>query len=351
MKTNENLEKLKESLFRLKNNESYVYFLVYDTKGNPRASVKHIYDIASTLKNSGTKVKLLVEDKTYQGVSSWLGNRYEGIEIDSIKDTKIELKVDDILVVPEYYSGSLEQLATMKSVKVMLIQQKDYLFETLPIGSKWSDYGFLTAITTTNESKKYIMQYFPESLVYIIPPIIEDIFTIGDYPQKPLIAISCRDRGIHRKIISEFYLKYPELRWITFKDMIQMTYDEFADKLKECAVSVWIDEESTFGTFPLESMKCGVPVVGKIPHTEPDWIGENGLWSYDLDKIVEILGEYLLSWVEGIELSDEVLDNIRSTYSPYSKSLIENNIISIFSSLKNKRIESLESIITKNEEN
>ena len=65
------------------------------------------------------------------------------------------------------------------------------------------------------------------------------------------------------KIISEFYLNYPQLRWITFRDMVQMTYEEFSDALKECIASVWIDDESTFGTFPLESMKCEVPVIGK----------------------------------------------------------------------------------------
>ena len=67
-----------------------------------------------------------------------------------------------------------------------------------------------------------------------------------------------------------------------------MGYDEFATALKECMVSLWVDDESTFGTFPLESMKCGVPVVGKIPDTEPDWLSENGMWTYDGNKLVEL---------------------------------------------------------------
>jgi hypothetical protein len=189
------------------------------------------------------------------------------------------------------------------------------------------------------------MEYFPESLVFIIPPFIGDNFKPLNLPLKPFIAISCRDRLIHKKIISEFYLKFPQLRWITFKDMIQMSYNEFSDGLRECMVSVWVDDESTFGTFPLESMKSGVPVVGKIPNTEPDWLTENGMWTYDLSKIVNILGTFVLAWIDGIELEDEVKDKMKETLIPYEKSITDINVLSIFNSLRNKRIETIQKTI------
>ena len=341
----ENIEKLKSALGRLEKSESIVYFLTYDTKNNARASIKYIYDMAKTLNENGIESKILVEDKSYTGVKSWLGDEYDNLSVVSIKDDKVEIKVDDILVVPEYYSNALQQLSNVKCVKVMLVQQKDYIFENLPIGSRWSDFGFDRVITTTESSKKYIMEYFPESLVFIIPPFIGDNFKPLDLPLKPFIAISCRDRLIHKKIISEFYLKFPQLRWITFKDMIQMSYNEFSDGLRECMVSVWVDDESTFGTFPLESMKSGVPFVGKIPNTEPDWLTENGMWTYDLSKIVNILGTFVLAWIDGIELEDEVKDKMKETLLPYEKSITDINILSIFNSLRNKRIETIQKTI------
>lgn len=347
MNNKENIEKLESALDRLKTNESIVYFLTYDTKSNPRASVKHIYDMADTLIKNGVIAKILVEDKSYTGVSQWLGDRYKNLEVVSIKDDKIELKIDDVVVVPEYYGNVTEQLSNIRCVKVLLVQQKEYMFETLPIGSRFSDYGFDKIITTTNAAKKYILEYFPESLVHIVPPIIGDNFTQSTSPLKPFISISVRNRTTHRKIISEFYLKYPQLRWITFRDMVQMNYEEFSSTLKECMVSVWIDDESTFGTFPLESMKCGVPVVGKIPSTEPDWLSENGMWTYDENKIVEILGTYILAWLEGVDLTSEVKDKMKETLLPYLPSVTENNILSIFASLKNKRVESIESALEK----
>ena len=346
-KNNETVEKLEEALGRLENQENIVYFLTYDTKNNPRASVKYIYDLALILKENGTNAKILVEDKNYGGVSHWLGEKYNNIEVVSIKEDKVEIKIDDVLVVPEYYSNVLQQVGNIKCTKVMLVQQKDYIFETLPVGSKWRDYGFDRVITTTEGSKKYISEIFPNSLIFIIPPIIEDNFSVSEKNQKPFIAISCRDRVIHRRIISEFYLKYPQLRWITFRDMVQMSYDEFSDALKECFVSVWIDDESTFGTFPLESMKCGVPVVGKIPNMEPDWLSENGMWTYDTSKVVDILGTYTLAWLEGADLEDEVKLKMSDTLLPYDKSLTEKNILSLFNSFTNKRIETIKNALEK----
>jgi len=342
-----NIEKLESSLSRISNKENVIYFLTYDTKNNARAAVKNIYDMALALKESGRLVKILVEDKTYTGVDSWLGDEYNSLEVVSIKEDKVEIKVEDVIVVPEYYSNVLPQLSNIKSVKVMLVQQKDYIFETLPIGSRWSDYGFDKCITTSESSKKYILDYFPESLVHLIPPFIGDNFQHTDKPIKPYVAISCRDRLIHRKLISEFYIKYPQLRWITFRDMVQMSYDEFADNLKECMVSLWVDDESTFGTFPLESMKCGVPVVGKIPNTEPDWLSENGLWTYDVNKLVEILGTFILAWLEGVELTSEVKEKMRETVVPYTKETHNNNTLSIFNSLISIREDSIKKAIEK----
>ena len=128
----ENIEKLESALGRLESSESIVYFLTYDTRGNARASVKQIYDLAKTLNDNGTKSKILVEDKNYTSTESWLGDGYKDLEVVTIKDDKIEIRIDDILVVPEYYSNALQQLANVRCTKVMLVQQKDYIFENLP---------------------------------------------------------------------------------------------------------------------------------------------------------------------------------------------------------------------------
>lgn len=333
------IEILESAQDRLEKKQNAIYFLAYDTKDHARAAIKHIYDMALALKEHGYNAKILVEEKTYTGVKNWLDETYDNVPIVTIKEDKVELNIDDIIVVPEAYSNILPQLSNIKCGKIMLVQQKEYMFETLSIGSRWSTFGFDRCITTTEKSKKYILDYFPEALVYIIPPYIGDNFSPSQLPKKPYIAISCRDRLVHRKLISEFYLKYPQLRWVTFRDMIQMSYLEFSDALKECMVSLWVDDESTFGTFPLESMKCGVPIVGKIPSTEPEWLGENGFWTYDGNAIVDLLGTFILAWLEGADITDDVKDRMKQATLPYTKAIHNEITLSIFGTLVSQRVD------------
>lgn len=126
-----------------------------------------------------------------------------------------------------------------------------------------------------------------------------------------------------------------------------MSYVDFSNGLKECMVSVWVDDDSTFGTFPLESMKCEVPIIGKIPKNEPDWLSENGMWTYDESKIVEILGTYVTTWLEGVEINDDVKQKMKDTLLPYSTDITKNNIVNIFDSFINKRIDNIKNAVDK----
>jgi hypothetical protein len=94
-------------------------------------------------------------------------------------------------------------------------------------------------------------------------------------------------------------------------------------------------------------MKSGIPVIGKIPKNEPDWLSENGLWTYDESKIVEIIGTYVSAWLEGVEINDEVKQKMNDTLLPYTTEVTKNNILNVFDSYRNKRVESIEKAIEK----
>lgn len=345
MNKQETIDNLQTSLNKMISKESVIYFLVYDTNNNARASVKYIYDMALTLKNNGYNAKILVENSTYHSVIEWMGTEYDVLEIVPIKESQVSIKIEDTIIIPEYYSNILPQLIEIKCTKIMLVQQIEYIFETLPIGSRWGDFGVSRCITTTESAKKYINQYFPDVLVHIIPPFIDDIFSPSTTPKKPYVALCCRERSHQTKIISEFYLKYPHLRWITFRDMVNMSYSKFADNLKECVVSIWVDDDSTFGTFPIECMKSNVPLIGKIPKNQPEWIGENGFWTDNRDNISGILGQFILSWIDGNELDEETIKKTLTSTEPYNKQQIQTKIIELYDLIYNKRIEMITSAI------
>ena len=55
--------KIENSLNILKDKKSRIYFVAQDTKGNARASIKYIYDVALSLKNNGFNHIILHEKK------------------------------------------------------------------------------------------------------------------------------------------------------------------------------------------------------------------------------------------------------------------------------------------------
>ena len=189
---------------------------------------------------------------------------------------------------------------------------------------------------------------FNETLVHIIPPIIGDNFKPINLPLKPYVAISCRDRAVHRKLISEFYLKFPQLRWITFRDMRGLSEWEFASILKDSFVSVWIDDVSGLGTYPLESMKTGTPVIGKIPNLKPEWMTEhNGIWTNDTINMSDILAEFTQNWLED-NISEKLYESGNETAEKYTNTDdFKSNVLERFSSYINTRLNNFESQLEK----
>jgi glycosyltransferase involved in cell wall biosynthesis len=107
---------------------------------------------------------------------------------------------------------------------------------------------------------------------------------------------------------------------------------DFAKFLKESFVSVWVDNESAFGTFPLESMLSGTPVIGKLPNMKPDWLKEeNGVWTYEFNEIVDILANFTQNWLED-NISESLYDRILESgleFNDYKKFV--NNVTNTFS--------------------
>jgi hypothetical protein len=60
-------------------------------------------------------------------------------------------------------------------------------------------------------------------------------------------------------------------KFITFKELRGIPKAQFAEELGKSCLAVWIDDQAGFGTFPLEAMQSGTPVIGKIPNMVPEW--------------------------------------------------------------------------------
>jgi hypothetical protein len=184
--------------------------------------------------------------------------------------------------------------------------------------------------------------------VDVVAPYISDVFQKNEYPPKTIINIHTRDQRDTANLIKSFYVKFPQYRWITFRDLRGLSENEFAEAMKDSFISIWIDQTSSFGTFPLESMKMGIPVLGLVPDVVPSWMNEdNGLWVNNKTIIVDVLSDFIQNWLED-NLNPELFDRMNLTLETISnKEKFENETLSLFGDIFEKRITSFEDQLSK----
>jgi len=344
-------EKVKLSIQVLRDKKARIYFLVQDTKGNAKASVRYIYQMAKTLKDNGFNPIILHEKADYSGVVAWLNEEYMSIPHKAIEGQNLEISPEDFLVIPELFGYVMDQVKQLPCAKIVLTQQYSHMLETLQPGQSWNQFGFMKCLTTSNKQKEYIERVMRQSSFDVIEPYITDSFKPKSTPAMPIIGIHTKEQTDAINIIKTFYLKFPQYRWFTFRDLRGLSEKEFANSLSDCFLSVWIDDDSAFGTFPLESMKSGVPVIGKVPNIPPDWMTEqNGIWITDKTLFVDVIADYIQNWLED-NINPEIQDEMRKTIEQFSdKQKFDSSVVTLFSTYLNTRADSFEQQISKTEE-
>lgn len=343
-------EKVEVTINNLRERKSKIYFLVQDTKGNAKASTRYIYQIAKTLKDNGFNPVILHEKNDYTKISSWLSEEYDEIDHQSIENQNLEISPEDFLIIPEIFGFIMDQVKNLPCAKIVLAQSYSYILETLNPGQSWSQYGFIKCITTNNKQKEYIEVLMRQNTFDILTPYITDNFYPRKLPPMPIIGIHTRDQSDAINIIKSFYLKFPQYRWFTFRDLRGLSEKEFGNSIRECFLNVWIDDDSGFGTFPLESMASAVPVIGKVPNLQPDWMNEeNGIWIKDKLLIVDVIADFIQNWLED-NVKPELFDAMKETSEKFkNKQNFENEVVKLFDSFMNQRAELLEQQLSKTE--
>ena len=345
----ENISKLEQSIENMKNKTNRIYFLVQDTKGNAKGSVRYIYKMAMSLKESGYNSIILHEKPDYHGVTEWLGEKYmTELRHVAIEGSNIEVAPEDLIIVPELYGFIMEQIKKLPCGKVVLCQSYDYIFDTLNPGDTWPRLGFHKCITTSERQKEWINNVMKNVSVEVIEPTISDVFVKPELPPKTIINVHTRDHRDTTNLIKAFYSRFPQYRWFTFRDLRGLSEEEFAERMKDAFVSVWIDNISAYGTFPLESMKMGVPVIGVVPNMVPEWMNENnGVWINNQNMVVDVIADYIQNWLE-----DNINPNLKGEIEKTVETLktsedFNNSVVETFEKMINTRLVSFEEQLNK----
>tara|TARA_R110000851_G_scaffold67262_11_gene152015 strand:+ start:2000 stop:3127 length:1128 start_codon:yes stop_codon:yes gene_type:complete len=348
-------EQINSILSKLDNKDFGLYFFTLDTKGNPTAGIATIYEHVKTLTELGYKAYILHEKNDYKlrgnqegmGLADWLGNEYAELPHMSIESQALNIGAQDFIIIPEVFANVMDQVKKFPCKKIVLSQSYDYALELLPVGRRWTDYGFNDVITTTEKQAKQLKTYFPSIKTHIIPVSIPEYFKDSKKPKIPVITILTREQGVAAKIAKMFYLQYPLYKWVTFKELRGLSRKQFADELGKSCLAVWIDDNSGFGTFPLEAMECNTPVIGKIPALVPEWmegvdddnnsvIKNNGVWTNTHVNIPELISTYMKVWLED-SVPTELLNGMESTKGKYTPEKQKECIENIYALLVNNR--------------
>lgn len=347
------VSQLKEVIGNLENKNFRMYFFTLDTKGNPTAGIANIYEHVKMLNELGYNACILHEKNDYKlrgdengnGVGDWLGEEYAQLPHASIEGQELLITPSDFIIIPEVFANIMEQVKGFPCKKIVFSQSYDYLLELLAVGKRWDfDFGFNDVVTTSKKQASYIKSLFPSIKTHIVPVSIPSYFKPTGKPKTPVVAVLTRNAGEAAKLAKSFYLQYPIYKWVTFKELRGLSRENFATQLEKCCLAVWIDEQSGFGTFPLEAMECNTPVIGKMPNMIPEWMenvdenGEvsvknNGVWTNTTLNIPELIATYLKIWLEDAVPTD-LLDAMGETRGQYSvenqKQILEDVYSAIF---------------------
>lgn len=347
--------RIKENIENINNKSFNIYFFTIDSKGAPNGYVSYIYESALCLHKMGYNVNMLYQDTDFIGVESWLGEEYANIPHFNIEKDKVSITASDFLFIPEFYSNVMSQTTKLPCKKVVITQNFNYLNQAIPAGASWKNFGIKDCIVTTNRLDEQIKSIFPSIKTHKVEPFInENIFNKSNEPKKLVINVVTKDNTEINQIIKPFFWKYPMYSWVSFRELRNLPKSEFAKYLKESVFTIWYDRDTEFGYAPIEAIKCGSIVIGKVPENIPDWMLENGelknnaIWFFDINDVHRLIAGGIESFIndnipqELYKEMDKMAD--KYTYNDFKKNITEVYINTIFEERK-KELESYISIL------
>jgi len=361
----EQINNINESIKKITEKDFGIYFFTIDTKGNPTAGVATIYEHVKILRELGFNAQILHDKNDYKikedengiGIAEWLGEEYANLPHISIESQQLKVNPHDFVIIPEAFASIMKQTSNFPCKRIVFLQSYEYIFEMLEIGENWASFGINEVITTNQTLKTYIESIFRNLSTEIVPIAIPDYFKENDKPKIPTVALSSRDKREILKIVKIFYQKYPHYQFVSFRDMSGLPRKDFAKELSKSFLSVWIDELSSFGTFPLESMKCNTPVIGKIPRMVPEWMGsvdsngnldlnENGVWTANLNAFPDIIATFVGLYMED-SFPPNMLETMESYKNKYTLEKTTEAIKEVYNRVFARRIVELQTIAEK----
>ena len=372
--TKEIVQRIETEIGKLKDKSFKVLFYVPDAKNNATGYISYIYQMALTLQQLGYNVKMLYQldneytaeelkkldlenqpiddNRVFVGVTESLGEKYATLEHANIQNEELEVSPSDFLIIPEVYSSVMNQTKKLSCKRIVLTQNYNYLTDFIQVGVSWANFGITDTITSCLNQAELVDSVFPYVKTKVLTPYIPSYFYEGNEPKKLIVNIITKSQKDANKIIKPFYWKYPMYKWVSFRDLRSYPREMFADYLREGAITIWVDSDTQFGYAPLEAIKSGNIVIGKIPELIPEWmlsedktqLLDNGIWFNDINSVHKIIADVIRTWIND-DIPSEITDAMKETAKKYSFDEYKVNLDNLINSYINERVKEFEEVI------
>ena len=298
------IENIQKEISKIDEKENKIYFFVLDTKGIPSGSLEYIYNLALILKNEGYDVSMLHTEDEFVGVGSWLGEEYTNLPHYNVNKGEIGTSPSDLLFIPEIFSQVMNQTKNLPCKRVVILQNYDYVVDQMPYAAQWGDFGIMEGITNSDYQAEELNKAFPYVKLTKVRPFISKIFGNTITPKKMVVNVIAKDQNDIKKIVKPFYWKYPFFKWVSFKELRNLSKEDFATSLRDGAITIVVDETASFMYSALEAMKSGSITLVKVPQTNLDWAnGQEGelpnscVWFDNYDTLHQQIASVVRSWI------------------------------------------------------
>ena len=350
------IDRIQAEINKIENKESNIYFFVLDTKGNPSGSLEYIYKLALILKENDYNVTMLYqkdENEEFVGVEEWLGVKYSELPHEDIASEEVSVAPSDILFIPEIFSNIMIQTKKLPCKRIIITQNYDYILEQMPMSAQWGDLGIMETITNTDINASLVKEIFPYVKTTTIDPYIDDMYGSTDEPKKLIINIIAKDQSDINKIIKPFYWKYPMYKWVSFRDLRGFPKEMYSRLLRESALTIWVDEDTSFGYGALEAMKSGSIVMAKTTELAQKWMEQGDgvnlknccVWFDTFHESHRMIASVVRAWITD-NIPSEIEESIKESLSLYSYENTKNKLLKYIDGVFDNRKNEMQTLIT-----
>lgn len=349
------LSKIQDEIVRLDKKANKILFYVLDTEGYASGSLAYEYQLAKIAQNAGYNVAMVYQsdekESEFVGVGGWLGEEYASLPHYDIRKDEVEINASDVLFIPEIFAQVMNQTKRLPCKRIAIMQNYDYILSQTPYSAQWGGYGIMEAITNTEENKQLLRGIFPYVKTTVIDPYIDKMFGETKEPKKCVVNVIAHNPDDVTRLVKPFYWKYPLMKWVSFADLRGMNKAKFAEALREGFLTIWLDENASFGYSAIEAMKSGNVVFAMLPKTGKKWmytedkeaLNNSCIWFDNInlmqDKIATVVRGFITN-----NIPDSVYKDQELVKNMYTEENTKNQFLSYLDGVIQERKNALEEL-------